>query len=544
MAIQIDRRSLVLGGSFGLGALALAGGANAASLLTSRGFTHNVASGEPGPNSVLLWTRYVPANGDDAPLTVELAETPDFANVKAGGTAAAKRDNDFTARATVTGLEPDRWYFYRFIAADGAKSPTGRTRTLPVGNVRRFALGVFSCSNLPFGWFNAYAHAAARQDLDLMVHTGDYLYEYRRGIYPGAEVAMKERLIEPVGEMIRLADYRLRHASYRADPDLQRLHQMFPMIAQWDDHEITNDAWENGAQNHQADEGDYGARKKAAVKAYDEWMPVSGRMWSSYDIGDLATIFRPETRIMGRSEQLDLDPLFKQSGDLTAKLTAFRDGPLADPARSLMGTEQEAWLAAGLAGSVKRGAKWQIVAQQVNVGRLITPADTVSLLGAGAPDYVVARVREGEAAAKAGIPSNLDNWGGYPAARSRFLEAAQAADADLVVLSGDSHNGWAFEFGEGGKPAGVEFGGHSVTSPGYETYFKGAAPATVAERVVQSSPELKWADTSNRGYMAIELTPERVTGEWVMMEDIRTRSTATKPGHRMQVERGRRVFSA
>lgn len=544
MGIQIDRRSLVLGGSFGIGALALAGGANAASLLTAKGFTHNVASGEPGPASVLLWTRYVPANGDDARLSVELSDTPGFARIRAGGTATAKRDDDFTARVTVDGLDPDRWYFYRFVAADGTRSPTGRTRTLPIGDVRRFALGVFSCSNLPFGWFNAYAHAAARQDLDLMVHTGDYLYEYQRGYYPGADQAVKDRLIEPVGEMIRLADYRLRHASYRADPDLQRLHQLFPMIAQWDDHEIANDAWENGAQNHQADEGDYAERKRAAVKAYDEWMPVSARMWSSYEIGDLATIFRPETRLVGRSEQLDLDPVLKAGADLTARLKAFHDGTLADPARSLMGPEQEAWLATGLARSVKRGAKWQVVAQQVNVGQLFTPPDSVGLLGTGAPDYVIARVKAGEAAAKAGIPNNLDNWGGYPAARARFLKAAQAADADLVVLSGDSHNGWAFEFTEDGKPAGVEFGGHSVTSSGYETYLTGAAPATVAERLVQSSPELKWADTAHRGYMTIELTPDRVTGEWVMMAGIRERSVATAPGHRMHVDQGRRAFTA
>lgn len=544
MTLRIDRRSLILGGSFGLGALTLAGGANAARIFTARGFTHNVASGEPGPKSVLLWTRYVPANGDDARLTVEVSDTPGFARITAGGIATASRIDDFTARVTVDGLDPGRWYFYRFIAADGSRSPTGRTRTLPVGNVDRFGLGVFSCSNLPFGWFNAYAHAAQRQDLDLIVHTGDYLYEYARGTYPGAEQAMAMRLIEPAGEMIQLADYRLRHASYRADADLQRLHQMFPMIAQWDDHEIANDAWKDGAQNHQPSEGDYVVRKQAAVKAYNEWMPVSGGMWSSYDVGDLATIFRPETRITGRAVPLDLDDALKGDGAIEEKLRAFRDGVLADPARSLMGTEQEAWLAAGLAQSVKRGAKWQVVAQQINVGQVITPADAMNLVPADAPDYVRAEIRSGIAAAKLGIQGYFDNWGGFPAARSRFLKAAQAADADLVVLAGDSHNAWAFEFGEDGKPAGVEFGGHSVTSPGYETYLTGATPDAVARSLVASSPELKWADTSNRGYMAIALTPERVTGEWVMLEGIRTRSTATRASHLMAVERGRRVFSA
>ncbi|MGH6780694.1 MAG: alkaline phosphatase D family protein, partial [Sphingomonadaceae bacterium] len=180
----------------------------------------------------------------------------------------------------------------------------------------------------------------------------------------------------------------------------------------------------------------------------------------------------------------------------------------------------------------------------INVGQVITPSDAMTLVPANAPDYVRAEIRSGLAAAKLGFQGYFDNWGGFPAARSRLLKAAQAADADLIVLSGDSHNGWAFEFAEDGRPAGVEFGGHSVTSPGYETYLTGATPETVARSLVASSPELKWADTSGRGYMAIELSPERVTGEWVMMEGIRTRSLSTRDSHRMSVERGRRVFSS
>lgn len=544
MTIHIDRRSLVLGGAFGLGAFALGGGAWAQALMTARGFTHGVASGEPSADSVLLWTRYAPANGDDARLTVELSDTLDFARVRQGGTATARRDDDWTAREAVKGLEPGRWYYYRFVAGDGATSPIGRTRTLPAGRVERFGLGVFSCSNLPFGWFNAYAHAAQRNDLHLMIHTGDYLYEYKRGTYPGTDAALAMRLIEPAGEIIQLADYRLRHASYRRDPDLMRLHQLYPMIAQWDDHEITNDAWENGAQNHNEGEGDYGERKRAAVKAYNEWMPVSGKPWDSYDIGDLATLIRPETRIAGRSEQLSLEKVFAGGGDPAAALKAFREGALADPKRSILGAEQEAWLAKELQRSVKRGAGWQVVAQQINAGRVFTPPDSLSLLSPGAPDFAVARVKAGVAAAAAGIPNNLDIWGGYPAARSRFLKASQDAGADLVVLAGDSHNAWAFDLEEGGKPAGVELGGHSVTSPGYESFLTGTDPKLVAGKLMAVSPELKWADTSNRGYLAVELTPERVTGEYVFMAGIRERSAAVKGSHRMTALKGKRVFEA
>lgn len=532
MTIRIDRRSLVLGGSLGLGALIVPGGARAAAaLLGARGFTHNVASGEPGPDSVLLWTRYVAPSGHDASLTAEISETPGFERIVAGGSAVARANADFTARTTVAGLEPGRWYYYRFVAPDGAVSPTGRTRTLPVGPCARFGLGVFSCANVPFGWFNAYGHAAMRDDLDLMVHLGDYLYEYRRGTYPSFGQAVKARIIEPAGELLHLADYRLRYAGYRSDPDLQRIHQLFPMIAQIDDHEVANDSWRNGAENHQPDEGDYAVRKAAALQAWHEWLPVSDAPWSQYEIGDLATVLRPETRVTGRSRELTV-------------VEALKDrATLEDPARTMMGIEQEAWLAGALAASVKRGARWQVLAQQTNVGRLFTPLDAANLLAPDSAEFIQRVVKAGIAATKAGIPGNLDNWGGFPAARARLLDAAQKADADLVVLSGDSHNGWAFDLPGTDGPAGVEFGGHSVSSPGYEAYL--TAPADdVARRLRASSPELKWADTRHRGYMAIQLTPDRITGDWVLMETVLARSLATSGSHRMSVTRGRRSFAA
>ncbi|MES2056522.1 MAG: alkaline phosphatase D family protein [Pseudomonadota bacterium] len=541
--MEIGRRELVLMGGFGFGAAALAGPAAMAATLRANGFTHNVASGEPGPNSALLWTRYVPAHGGETRLTAEVAETPDFKTIKAGGVAVARRGDDYTARVTVAGLEPARFYYYRFIAANGAVSPIGRTRTLPVGPVGRFCLGVFSCANMPNGWFNAYAHAAARDDIDLMVHTGDYFYEYQRGYYPNAQKAVAGRMIEPPTEAIRLADYRLRLACYRADPDLQRLHQMFPMIAQRDDHELGNDSWAHGAENHTPDEGDYEVRKRASIKAYNEWLPVSGQSWSSYEVGDLATIFRPETRLTARSAWLDMRPAVEAAGDPVANLIALRDGPLADPKRTLMGDTQEQWLYQGMAQSKRRGAKWQVVSQQVLVGQQKLPELPQAMLSnLKLPPEGAAYLKAINAAAKAGLPADLDGWAGFPAARARFLSAAQAADADLIVLSGDSHNAWAFDLAQDGRPAGVEFGGHSVTSPGLEEYIS-VPPALVGQFFVNASPELKWAETSSRGYMAIELTPEKVTGEWVMMEGVKTRSLATRPSRKMQVERGRRIFS-
>ncbi|MEI9927400.1 MAG: alkaline phosphatase D family protein [Sphingomonas sp.] len=248
----LDRRSLLLTGALGLGAYALPGFARAATVLALGGFTHSVASGEPGPDTMLLWTRYVPADGGGARLRVEVSETADFARVAAGGEAITGPWRDHTAKITVEGLAPATNYFYRFVAPDGGFSPVGRTRTLPIGDAAEFKLAIFSCSNMAFGYFNAYAHAAAR-DVDLWVHLGDYFYEYDRHRYFPKGGAVDRRWPEPRGELIHLADYRLRYASYRADPDLQALHAAKPMIVQPDDHESANDSWEGGAENHDAE---------------------------------------------------------------------------------------------------------------------------------------------------------------------------------------------------------------------------------------------------------------------------------------------------
>ncbi len=544
-----DRRLLLRLGTLGVGALALPG---AAQTLAGRGFTHGVASGEPGATSILLWTRYVGAGGETR-LAVELSDSGDFTRILGGGSVTASAETDHTAKITVDGLSPDRWYFYRFVAPDGTMSCTGRTRTLPVGEVARFGLAVFSCSNLGFGWFNAYADAAARDDIDLAVHLGDYIYEYAPGEYPARGATVPGRDYLPTRETVVLADYRLRYASYRADAALQRLHQVVPMIAQWDDHEFTNDAWMDGAQNHQPDEGDWALRKAAAARAYREWMPVSDRLapraesgggepWRSYQIGTLATVALPETRVSGRMRQLDLAAAVTGGGDIAARLAAFRDGPWRDPARTLLGAAQEAWLHDLLATSTRGGTRWQIIAQQTVMGTLVSPPEAAHWVPDGASAGVRARFAVGQAAASAGLPLNLDAWDGYPAARARLLTAAQGAGANLVTLSGDSHNGWAFDLAAGGQPAGVEFAGQSVTSAGFEAYVA-APPETVAAGLKRANPGLRWADTSRRGYMAVGLTPTRATSTWRLWNDVRSPTIPLAAQSAQTVDHGRNQLS-
>lgn len=539
MTLSIDRRSLILTGALGLGALAIPGFAQ--TLRLSRGFTHGVASGEPGARSMLLWTRYA---GDDAvTLRVEMAETPDFAHVVAGGAQVTGPWRDGTAKITVTGLRPGTPYHYRFVAPDGAMSPAGRTRTLPDDRARRFRAAIFSCSNLGFGWFNAYAHAAARDDLDCAIHLGDYLYEYGPDHYPLAKDALAGRTpaAAPAAEIVHLADYRLRHASYRADPDLQALHARLPMIVQWDDHESANDAWEGGAQNHDPrTQGAWNPRRAAAIQAYREWMPVSDEPWKAYDIGRLATLYRTETRLLGRTEQPDLRAMFK-SADPPAALKAFRDGPWTDPAATMMGTQQEAWLDAAMRASVQAGRPWQIVGFGTIMGKTLMPREAEGWLS-GANDRARGYVATGIAAARAGLPFNIDNWGGYPAARARFLKSAQGIGANAVVVSGDSHNAWAYDLAHDGRAAAVEFAGHSVTSSGYEGGIA-ADPRLVAASLVRTNPELKWCDTSRRGYMALTVMPERVVNDWVFVDTVRERTTRARVGHSATVMRGRNVMA-
>ncbi|RZM35202.1 MAG: alkaline phosphatase, partial [Sphingomonas sp.] len=498
MTVTIDRRSLLLTGSLGLGAFAVPGFAQSPNVTQARGFTHSVASGEPGSDTMLLWTRYVPATGDTAELRAEIAETPDFARIVSGGAQITGVWRDFTAKITVDNLKPNTRYHYRFVAPDGSVSPVGTTKTLPVGPVARFRTVTFSCSNMPYGYFNAYAHAAARDDVDLAIHLGDYFYEYQTGDYPAVKDQVAGRVPLPATELLHLADYRLRYGSYRSDPDLMALHAKHPMIVQWDDHESSNDSWEGGAQNHQPNEGDWSARRAASIQAYREWMPVSDEPWKAYEIGTLATLFRTETRLLARTKQPDVAPLFA-STDPTTALKAFRDGAWMDPAVTMMGSQQESWLSHAMAQSVRQGQQWQVVGFGTIMGQTVMPAEAMSWLSPDSPERARGYLLAGVAAAKVGLPFNYDNWGGYPAARARFLRKAQGLGANLVVLSGDSHNAWAYDLGQDGKPVGVEFAGHAVTSPGYEAASK-TDPKVIAAALVKANPELKWCDTSRRGY--------------------------------------------
>ncbi|MFM5918076.1 MAG: alkaline phosphatase D family protein [Novosphingobium sp.] len=527
-----------------LAALGLSGAAVPVLAQAPTGFTHGVASGEPGPTRVLLWTRYV--SGGETKLRWEVASDDQFSHVVAHGEALASPASDCCAKGYAAGLRPGTWYHYRFIAPDGSKSVTGRTRTLPQGKVDKFRMAVFSCSNFGFGWFNAYAHAAESGDFDLAMHLGDYYYEYKRGEYPSAKQTLEGRVL-PLDEAATLATYRERHATYRGDPDLQRLHQLLPWVLMWDDHESANDSYRDGAENHDPKtEGSWTIRKAAARRAYREWLPVSDHDWGTYEIGQLATLFKLESRLTARTRQLDFGALVKglPADQAESALRTFHDGTWRDPKHTLLGAGQEAWLASALKASVKARKPWQVIAQQVIMGSVAMGPDVLAGMPDNTPSYVKDRIVEDVAAGKADLPLNMDQWDGYPAARDRLFKSALNADANLVVLSGDSHNAWAFDLDRKGTRVGVEMAGTSVTSPGAEGSIRWMKPDEIARATVARNPQLKWCDMSQRGYMAVELTPAAATCEYRFLATVRQKSTALAGTKRMTVLAGQRKYTA
>jgi len=498
-------------------------------------FTHGVASGDPLSDSLLLWTRYRPGDGGSAPLEWQVAADASFTMLLAQGRAVADPARDHCVKLAAEKLPADSTVYYRFRAPDGEVSITGRGRTLPSRGTRPMRFAVFSCSNIGFGYFNAYAHAAARNDIDLVLHLGDYIYEMGLGTYPNAAQRVPGRGLEPGHEIVALGDYRKRYAFYRADPDLQALHARHSMMAVWDDHEFANDSWKNGAQNHQpGEEGPWEKRRDVARQAYYEWLPIRDAevLYRRVAIGDLADLILLDTRLIGRDHQTsaprELFTAALDSPEYAAALARYRT-VLENPARQLLGAKQEAWLDAALKASQSRAARWQILAQQVVAGmRVVSPR-----IGSLLPDATSAALRstlERRAEiGKHGLTTTPDSWSGYMAARQRFLTMASAPGRRPLLLAGDTHNAWAFAHRVGSNQRMVaEFATPGVSSPGMENSVP-VAPDILGAAMREANPEMLWCDTSHRGYMSLVVSRETATATWHLLRDIRQRDLTLLP---------------
>jgi len=521
----IQRRSLLLGASL---AAAAPRGAWAQSL-SAGVFTHGIASGDPLPDGVIIWTRFTGER-----LAWEVAEDESFARVTQRGEARASLATDFCVKVDVRGLAPGRPYFYRFLSASGP-SLTGRTRTAPASGGESLTVALFSCANFAFGYFHAYGHATMRDDVDLVLHTGDYIYEYGADEYPRRALTVPGRAFDPEREIVALEDYYARYRQYHTDPDLLALRQTKPFAAVWDDHEIANDATSGGAQNHQRAEGEYIDRVAAATKAYFDWMPIrrphptGARVYRSLDWGGLARILLLDTRLIGRARQLDYRRalglrLLSDHESAPAAVEEFRRTQLNDPTRTLLGLEQEAWLSGELAASKQRGQKWQIVAQQIAMGEQRIGGGAASFVPETAHSNTRRYVTAAERLGRLGMPWNLDAWDGYPAARARFLETCAVNGANVAVLGGDSHNTWLNNLAApgGARLAAIEFASGSVTSPGLEAPMA-AAPAGAREAMMRDANQhLAWCDVSSRGYGVLRFTREACEAEWAAFSDVRS----------------------
>lgn len=515
---HINRRRVIQGMGLSLGLVSLRGFEVAAAAPAH--FTHGVASGDPLSDRVILWTRVLPGDGALVTLTGrwEVAEDLQFKRVVISGETTTGPERDHTVKVDATGLQPATNYWYRFVF-NGVTSAVGRTRTLPVGAVEAFSLAVCSCSNYPQGYFNAYRDIA-QADIDVVMHLGDYIYEYAQGVYANPYVVDSlGRAVVPEHEILVLEDYRQRYGLYRTDEDLQAAHAAHPWICVWDDHELANNTWHSGAQNHSDDEGDFFARMQMARKAYHEWMPIrtpaqtdQGPIYRSFQVGDLADIIMLDTRLEGRDEQLDY-----RRDLLDAKRTPeiFEETLRRNSERTLLGEDQFHWLANQLAASKDRGAPWQFLGQQVLMGKINIPQMTQEQLASlTLPEEVRSYVLGTLQLGAYGLPLNLDAWDGYPADRERVFSLLLELANNPVVVAGDTHNGWAFNLQtEAGVPVGVEVGCPGVTSPGLESYFP-LPPEQMAALLQASSPELVDLDTSHRGWSKVTLTPEATVSQW------------------------------
>ena len=540
-----SRRSVLKGAALTAAAVGTGGSVfrsfdvEAAAAPAHRGvFGYGVASGDPTADAIVLWTRATPprrnpheavatpGSGCGHPLHVhwELAHDEQFRHIVRRGVVETSAARDHTVKVDVRGLRTYTRYYYRFRAA-GETSPTGRTQTAPDDVRRTHALrfALVSCSNYTGGYFGAYRALGQRTDLDFILHVGDYIYEYGNGedrYGPAALIGKRDS--QPPIETIDLRGYRLRHAIHKADPDLQLAHRQHPWITIFDDHEVANNTWKNGAENHTPGvEGDFFTRRREAYEAYLEWMPFrlpeqrhvphrGTRFFRRFQFGRLADLSILETR-QNRSRQIDVAPYTKTGGGFIPEGIAEVDQQLADPKRHLPEPEQLRWLENGLDG---RRKAWHLIGNQV----VFTPVRFPSAaLGLPAGQLLL----------------NSDQWDGYQADQSRLITHLQQLNpraGDAVVLTGDIHSSWAMDIPAarqaGYTSAGVEFVCPSVTSDGfYELVSRsqpsgatatGAVGATraITSAVQATNPWIRYLDGIGHGFTIIDVTPDRVQADF------------------------------
>lgn len=498
-------------------------------------FRHGVASGDPTHDGVIIWTRVTTSTVGTANVRWQVASDIGMRKVVRDGTFETGESRDFTVKVDVDGLSAGNDYFYRF-SCDGQSSTVGKTRTLPRGPVNQARFAVVSCSNYPAGYFNVYREIALQDDLDAVLHLGDYIYEYGMGEYATENAESLGRVPEPRFEIRTLADYRQRHAQYKTDPDSQSMHAALPVIAIWDDHEFANDSWRDGAQNHQPDEGGWQSRRDAALQAYFEWMPVRGaadgaatRIYRAFRWGDLASIFMLDTRLVGRDAQ-------PNAGNEVSRDSIV--APDSAKQRRLLGVEQEDWLRTSLKGATDTA--WQLIGQQVMVSRMETPDLEPLVDRERSPFFSPEQMDDVIKASKSHAPQVLDVWEGYPIAREDFLRDLDEYAVNPVVLSGDFHTSMAGNLvpSGGDRPVAVELMTGAVSSPGMSAILPDKIPNGVRDATLAQNPNIRFLDIAHRGWLSVALTADKCTGEWHLVDTVLSRDYKTWKAASLSVNAG------
>ena len=508
-------------------------------------FKHGVASGDPLNNALIIWTRATTSQSNfEVTAAWELASDSQFKNIIRSGREQTDKSRDFTIKIDVQELAPNTEYFYRFMGLN-TQSPIGRAKTLPINNIEQVKMAVVSYSNYPAGYFNAYTDAAKQKDLDVVLHLGDYIYEYPMGGYAteNAEKIGRQLAADNSGEIITLSDYRKRYAIYRTDQGLQALHAAAPFIAIWDDHEVTNDTYKSGAENHTPDEGDFFERRAAAIQAYYEWLPIrppmgeqSPQIYRTFDFGNLISLHMLDTRVIARDKQLAYSD-YKNLETKQMDVARFASD-LNNPNRQLLGNTQLNWLTSAI---TKSNAKWQVLGQQVLMTKMWLPTEIFSQSDRTKIPQVLKElvtIKKAVLANKAVTPEqlarvntlmpyNLDAWDGYPSEREALYKSVTALNKKLVVVAGDTHNAWHGTLKNAkGESVGVEFATPGVTSPGMEHYLalNTAQAKQMADSLSLLINDLNYCDLSHRGYMLLTITKEQITSDWRYIDNINSPS--------------------
>jgi alkaline phosphatase D len=483
-------------------------------------FQHGVASGDPTPRRVVLWTRVTAPEGRTPTAALWRVLEAESGRMVANGQTRVRVEADSTIRVDVGGLSPDTRYVYDF-EVEGEPSPQGRTRTLPDEDVRTLRFAQVSCAKYNAGHFNAYARIAERDDISFVLHLGDWIYEASQ-TPPPSQTPSRDigRPFDPLHECVTIEDYRRRYAQYRRDPDIQAVSAAHPFISTVDDHEFADGAWRDGATEHRAErDGPWSRRRAAAFQAREEWLPVRRpemakpeRVYRSIPIGGLAELFMLDTRTM-------------------------RDEPIPPPGmtrkdRTALGPEQKAWLFEALRSS---RARWRLVGN---------PSVMARTWNDGLPDFVRTALVKVKLIDSDGTGPDFDQWDGYPVERREVLDViGKLPEANVVVLSGDVHVALAAELAEtpAEPPVAVEFVNTSLTSQNLDDkmgWGLRTESLKVEKALLAGMPHLQHVDLDSHGYSIVDVDAERVRFEWWNVEALETRAAGQAMAASMWVRHG------